>query len=515
MKQSLKQWGRLLTDPFGVQVYFILFSFLTEIPVAMAHVQFWKKVGLLWAAVVILYDLFTKRRCLKAHFALPVLGLLAAYAVTVVGVWVDHPAAFQETYLDWFCSAVTLLVLYPPTTEDREMGLQRLRVLNWLLVALTSVAALVGLGMFALQYGGYFHSDITNYDYPIGFVNRRLTGLYRNAIYPTALIGVMTAAVEWTLLRGRSVGRRVLLAVSVVVNVLHIVLANSRGITYSLALFAALLVFFLLRRRLSSRKLWLRWGASLAGAAVVASLLLGLAPVMRRAMAYVPPRLQSLTDTVQPPDAVETPSEDTIDGEVAPEDSEGVEPVDPMAPVDVDREVPEYYGALTGRPIIWRQGLEFFSENPWIGYGPYALKNDIRISETSSERLSHFHNIFVQSLVSVGVLGSIFFFVLLAGAVWRVLRGLLSGTPCRQYAVLVGLGAMLAALLFLNLADTTIFFLSKNSEFVFWSYLGYALLLADDKPLRLDAPVRWLDERLPCLLNRKGKEPANGSATHA
>ena len=521
MKTALKRIGNAAMDPFGVQLYFILFSFLSEIPLAMAYVQLWKKVGLLWAAAVIVYDLFTKRRCLKARFALPVMGLLVAYAVTAVTVYFRYPGAFQETYLDWFCSVAVLLVLYPPVTEDREQGMRRLSVINWLLVGLTSVVAVAGVSMFLLQMGGYFYSDITDYNYPIGFVAKRLTGLYRNAIYPTPLIGVGAAVTEWVRLKGKAILPRVLLGFGIAVNVWQIILSNSRSLTYALALFGGLVTILLVRRLVKSKTskaaLRFHWRAWLAGGAatvlMVALVLTGV-PMLRRSSAYLPPKFAAAFGTVENPFA-EEPDGPVDDGTILPEaeddtpavtpDTEPVDqPVDPApsTPVDFDRDIPEVYGALTGRPIIWRQGLSYFKQNPLLGYGPYALKDSIRISETSTERLAHFHNIFLQSLVSVGVFGSLFFFVLLLGAAWRVLRKLLSDTADAYHRELVAIGTLLASLLLMNMADTTLFFLSKNSEFVFWTYLGYAMLLVGDAPYRMDAPLRALDRGIGHILRQ-------------
>jgi O-antigen ligase len=127
------------------------------------------------------------------------------------------------------------------------------------------------------------------------------------------------------------------------------------------------------------------------------------------------------------------------------------------------------------------------------------LKNEIKVSETSGERISHFHNILLQSLVSVGVVGSVFFFALLFGAAFHVVRRLLFHCDDAYYSTLSVIGAMLAALLLINMADTTLFFLSKNSEFVFWTYLGFAVMLMGDAPYRLDRPMRAIDR----LFSRK------------
>jgi len=216
-----------------------------------------------------------------------------------------------------------------------------------------------------------------------------------------------------------------------------------------------------------------------------------LTPYIRQGCAYLP---QFFTPSVS--DRAESPAEDDDphSGMIVQNNT-----TQNSGPVKVDRENP--HGVLTGRPVIWKQGVEAFLKRPLFGYGPFALKNTIRLSATSGEKLSHFHNVFLQSLVSVGVVGSVFFFLLIGGAAFFLLRCLLRRTDHPQYAVLAVLASLLATLVFINMADTTLFFLSKNSEFVFWTYLGFAVMLLDDAPYRLDAPMRELDR----LFSRKEK----------
>lgn len=492
MKSKIKSMASFLLDPFFVQVYFLLFSFLSEIPLIMAYVQVWKKVGLVWAAAAIVWDICTTRRILKVRFALPVAGLLAAYGVTVAVVAVVYPTAWYETALNWVCSFVTLWVLYPPVSENAEQGLRRLSAINWLLIAITTVAAAVGVAMFLTSWGGYFYSHITDYKYPQGFVAERLTGVYRNAIYPTAFIGLAAAVVEWVRLKGRKVVLRVLLAVSVLLNFLHIVLSNSRSLTLAVAFFGALVVLWLLRGWLHGAVK--RWSVGVTAAVAVAIAVLLLTPYIRQGCAYLP---QYFTPAVS--DKAESPSKDTEDDTPHSEMIQENTVTQNSGPVKVDRENP--HGTLTGRPVIWKQGIEAFVKRPWFGHGPFALKDTIRLSATSGEKLSHFHNVFLQSLVSVGVVGSVFFFWLIGGAAFFVLRCLLRRPEHPQYAVLAVLASFLATIVFINMADTTLFFLSKNSEFVFWTYLGFAVMLLEDAPCRLDAPMRALDR----LFSRKDK----------
>ncbi len=529
LKASVSRGLHAVMNPFLVQLYFIFFTFLSEIPLIMQYVQFWKKIGLVWAALVIVYDLLTERRCLKARFALPAFGLLIAYFVTVVINRTVYPAAFQSNYLDLFCSVVTLLVLYPPTTNDPEKGMRRLGVINNMLFILTSIVALIGIGMFVVQYGARFVSAINEYDYPVGFVDNRLTGLYRNAIYPTSFIGIAAAVMQLTR-RPRHWWKMLLLCISIFLNFFHICLAYSRGIFIALAVFAAVIVMFLVKKQMSryGKPMWLRWGTGVLCAALSAVLVFGLIQVMRKGAAYVPSVAQEwlgiqMAEPMPNPDEPDPdepdpdePDPDEPDPDVTdpddPSSSTQTQPTNPnqtdkfshpITPIDLDRYIPSTHGTLTGRPIIWRLGLSYFAKKPIFGYGSYSLQNAVRISETSQEKLSHFHNIFLHSLVSVGVVGSLFFFALIALVGCRIIRRLFVEDSTANDTLFIVLSAFFAAMLVINMADTTLFFLSKNSEFVFWAYLGYAMLLIkDDRPSRLDAPMRRLDAACDHLKNR-------------
>lgn len=482
MKNGVKTWADRIFDPFNIQFYFIVCTFFVEIPLLMGYMGWWKVIGLVWAALTILYDLCTRRRCLESRGALLAFCLLAAYALTTLLVKFRYPAGYHETYLDLFCSVIALLILYPPFEKER-MG--RLRLLDRTMILLITLASAVGIGMFLLHVGGYFYSPINEYDYPVGFVSARLTGIYRNAIYPTPLIGVGAALIEWV--QSKKLWGRLLLALSLLINCWHILLSNSRGPLIALAAMGGFFALFLIRRRLAGIVPWKAWGAGACAALVLAGALLGLAGPARRACGALPVALRKLVAVSSPFPSMPT------QGKPFQLPTEPAE----IREDEMEREIPENYGTLTGRPAIWRQGWQFFLKEPVFGYGPYALKDEVRISATGTERLSHFHNILIQSLVSLGTVGTLFFLALLGAALFPLCVALFRRREDPGYPVLVGISALLFSLLLINMADVTLFFLSKNSEFVFWTYLGFALPLAGAKPLGMDRPLQRLSRRLP------------------
>ena len=64
------------------------------------------------------------------------------------------------------------------------------------------------------------------------------------------------------------------------------------------------------------------------------------------------------------------------------------------------------YGSAGLRFHAWRYGLELWSQRPWLGWGPGAARELLAAHpDTHLHVLPHFHNIYVEFAVAIGVLG--------------------------------------------------------------------------------------------------------------
>lgn len=475
--------GSFLTNPLLLKLFFVVVPFLCELPLLAPYLLSWQKMGLLWAAALLVWDIFKSRRILRMRYAVWIFPFLFCCGVTLL---LNMGTSFRMNAIEFCYTTATLLMLYPvPGGRQKERLIKELSVLNYTMVFLTAVTATVAVGMFVVQ--AHIPFTFHGYTYHLGVFLNRLVGLYRNAIYPTSALGLLAACMQLVINRCRRKQVRtplpvtLLLWYTVAVNFITVALQNSRGLFAGLA--GALSVgvaLYCLRnrhvRRLRGKSMAVRSAAAcVAVCCVIGGMTLATVGV-RELFARIPVWYVRMTGNV-----TEEAEEWLNQGEI-----------------DIDRETGEEYGALTGRPIIWEQGMRYLGDKPLFGHGPFTLADSIRLSETDNQQISHFHNIFVHCLVSNGVIGFLLFAALLSCGGVYLLRQYWRCPDMPYHTVLAAVLVLLAFLLIINQADTTILFQTKQSGFLFWIYTGYAVALASDgKPFSWDAPFRRLDGRLP------------------
>jgi O-antigen ligase len=137
--------------------------------------------------------------------------------------------------------------------------------------------------------------------------------------------------------------------------------------------------------------------------------------------------------------------------------------------------------SIDERPLIWKLATRDAAERPWAGYGYGREIIGARLREELVEAgqpkpYNHGHNVFLDAVLQMGVLGLVAFVLLMAALAEAFLR-----TRKRDGGVplaIVGL-AMLAGYLTKDLTDD--FFFRPNS-LVFWSIAGMLLGLAARLP---------------------------------
>ena len=473
-------------DNFYCKLFFIIIPFLNEISYLIPYVNPIMKLGLVLAAIYLVYDFFTRRETLKMnHITLMVLFLFAMGMGILLNMKVP---AFKMNVIEFLYTGCSLLVLFQVSSDKTQKDIYReMTAINYILVSMITIAGIISLVLcFAKIQTTFVYHD---YEYPVGMYNGRLVGIFRNSIYPTATIGIIAAMVQLCINRiyyehKKNVINRLLIA-SGIINFMVFSLQASKGLL--IGLFSSVFFVFLMywykccacrpKRllRLSDKK---RLLIAIPASGVMAGITYCVMWLFRTINTYIMLAFNMFFDHSKLEQGLLNTQE------------------------YFDRHVSDAYGALTGRPYVWKTGITHFMQQPLFGYGPYTLANTIHPYEGSTEQLSHFHNIFVQTLVSTGSVGFIAFCALVVSMGAGLLKSLWTDNKRKDYMILVLASSMLIFLIVINMADTTILFMTKHSGFVFFIYLGYILALTgSDKKHRIDRPFFRLAE----ALGRKGE----------
>lgn len=444
-------------------------------------------------AILLVYDLFTKRKFLKARGMFWLICFMIVFAVSVV---LNYKTGLNLNAASWGYTAIALLLLYPDSVDKtKERSLFELSVLNNIFIAMTTVLSTISMGMFICLYNKeVFFGD---QKYAVGWSQNRLFGLYSNTGYMITALAIAIAVLQVAITKAR--GKKItflygfFIIYTSVFNFMSMCMENAKGAFISLFAFVFFFVMFSVAKKIYEKKKLSTVKASFVGAfsAVLAvALLFGAITVSRKGLSYLPSIYHSLGGEYYVDGNDVTP-------DPVPEENEG----NKITGVEIDRNISESYGFFTGRTVIWKFGLEQFKEKPIFGYGPQSHRDHYIVDNY----LRHFHNLIIQIIVSVGAVGSVFIFAFFAIMVIYLLKNIFIhiGKKDKYYYVFASLLALLAMFAVNSMAEVTILFITRFSMFIFWMYLGYVQVFADDdKKLKTDSVTEKIDLLIANILNK-------------
>ena len=444
-------------------------------------------------AVLLLYDLFTKRKFLKAKGMFWLISFMLIFAVSVI---LNYKTGLNLNAASWGYTVIALLLLYPDSFDKtKERSLFELSVLNNIFIAMTAVLSTVSIGMFLCLY----HKEVTFGDqkYAMGWSQNRLFGLYSNTGYMITALALAITVLQIAVTKAR--GKKLsflygfFIVYASVFNFMSMCMENAKGAFISLFAFAFIAVMFSTAKKISDRKNLSTVKSALAGAlAAVLSvaILFGAITVSRKGISYLPSIYHSLGGEYYREDDPQVPA-------VLPEENDD----EKIVSVEIDRNIDESYGFFTGRTVIWKFGLEQFKAKPIFGYGPQSHRDHFIVDNY----LRHFHNLIIQIMVSVGTVGSVFIFAFFICIAVYLLKNIFKyiKKDDKYYYVFVMLFAVLGMLAVNSMAEVTILFITRFSMFIFWMYLGYIQVFADDdKKLKTDLITEKIDLFIANILNK-------------
>lgn len=480
----MKKLLNILSDNIFCKIFFVTLPLLNEIPVLMPYLNSVVKLGLVLAVLYLAADMITNRQTLRMHFIVPIAVFLFALLMSCL-LNIRSPLSSMNI-ISLFYTVATMLVLFPVSRRKTEDQVRKeFSIINlFLAVSITAISA-VSLAMFFAKIQIVY--TFNSYVYRLGFNSGRLVGLLRNSIYPTFMIGFFCCLIQ--LLLNREWGKKsktadILLLIAALVNFLAFVLQQSKGLRigfYCSAVMVGLVAAYqyLPAVLAKGRRLHpvLRSSGSVVAGGILSAVAYGLVEG-----AYTLSKSIVIWFTI-------AQSEDVT--------GDHNEIIDDVTDYFERDEISDKYGAMTGRPYVWSKGLSYFLEKPIFGYGTHTLANEVHPYDGSKEQLTHFHNVFVQTLVSCGIVGFIPFVIIVALSVLRVLKALFAPVIRKGFPVLMMSAAMIVFLIVVNMADTTILYMMKHSGYVFFIYLGYILHYCGGESSKLDKPAvmlaDWLD----------------------
>lgn len=491
----MKAWkwvGRtLFLDPFAVRLCLVVVLLFTTIPPVKAVVGPYIKVLLAWGAVVLVADLFTRRRALRNRYA----GFLALFTGSyAISILLNRSAGLvgNVSELAYMILFFFVLFAYDPDGSPERVKWE-ICTLSRVFVVITALTTLVCLATFVFSINFHYVVETgANYDDVVAFgmMDNRLYGLYN----PNAgsMLNLLSSAFSLLLMvHGVRRWERVALGINLVLQYVCLLLTLSRTSWYMYVVFMTLFAFFVVPWHEVVRRPRVCELARTGGTVLVAALLILLATPVKTVLVQIPSAVQS----VLPEDfgKNETPS-------ISNESPGGPLQSTPSGTdATVNRQEDEEGGLLTGRQYLWKSGWEAFLRQPLFGTthgGLYDATADF-ISDYW-HRYVHsggLHNMAFMVLACSGGVGFLVLlsFLLLSGV--RALKWLWRRRGDRSAALCNGLIVMLLTILGTEMFESRLLYVVTVFGAVFWVLYGYAMRLVDacepEKAARSGLANRW------------------------
>jgi O-antigen ligase len=393
-----------------------------------------------FGALNLLYRLINYKRFGKMPYLL-LLGLFAAsYAVTVVA-FRKYGLTESVQGLVWMLFQFLLLYVCDMGQPAEKQRLE-FKWVSLLLIGYNTLASIASLVMVMARYGEVYRTDLLKI-VPRGFIWGRLWGVFTDPNYGSVSVCISILLCLYLLSKATRLYQKLLGVFSLAFSFLYLVFSDSRTglVTLCCSLFIWSAVRFSVSSKIFGQKInlstWPRRAVVMALSLVVVVGVLGATIATKSAYNVV---ITNLHASQGDPDNQQ-----------------------------IDR---EYYDDVENREVdisnrrfdLWFSGLEIFRTSPLIGVGfrNFQAAAADKVPNTyllvnSLGKFDAFHNMWVDILVSQGLIGLILFLAFALGCAWGALR--------------------LLSRLFLS--DTV--YVNTPNAVMFWILIGYLMRFIFEK----------------------------------
>ncbi len=456
--KTFKKLVNMLTDVKNFKLVFLVACFLYTFPFTSAFMSSVIKIFLVWAVVIVLYDLIKRKELTinKKNYLLLIMiviagiGCLTNYKSNLVANVVNVFYMFVQT----FC-----MTIYSNKNFNLKSLLKELKTYSYLIVILTMVCSIVSIVIYIA--GFKFSVNNGYHKMLIGTFEGRLWSIYGN---PNTL-GHFSLFSIWNSLIllhiNKILGKKqnkTILYTNIVIQWICVLLSNSRS--SMLGSIISIIIYYILNTAIKSKndeqtivRYCLNNKLKLVRKTIVAFVCVF---IISMALKYSMPLVSNLFSFIK------------IDGKEIGNNTIN----------SVQRKPNSSGDTSNGRFELWKAGLKTFSEKPLFGVGiknvnqvanKYMTERTVKIKPRLSENI---HNIFLQILAGHGIFAFIVFvsYFIIKGIDY--LKYLLKYKKnCESlYNLILSYVCLIISILAINLSDSNLlYFFSLFVVPIFWT----------------------------------------------
>lgn len=402
---------------------------------------------LIWALVIIAHDIYKKEFKIKKNYSL----LMIIQGIVLLLATILNSYSDLNSYVIAIMQLVIYLLIFNnPVSMTKKDIVEEVKIIIPLVNVLVGFASLISIGMFVVRF-----SSLAN-GWTLGMVGSRLFGIYFNS-NPAAFLACITIVLALIAVRENFKWKSWYL-VNIGVQIVYILLTKCRVALIILVVIIIMVgYYFLIRRRPYSifKRTMLILGLIfiITAAGLLGQQIVEVVPQMQGIASKETSRFQT--------DKIKEAGHLLISGNL--EDfNKGLTIIDEVS---------------NGRVSLTKTALQIWQTDPLIGIGANNFKKigsqETDVLEYWAVQVVHSHNVFLEALVTTGIIGFILFVIFFFKCVLMSFN-VLKRSQGKETYFIVQMFIMIVLSEFIgSLSDYGVFYIYSLSATLAWCFLGY------------------------------------------
>ena len=444
-----------ILNEFNVKILFVISTIFYCIPYFMVFVDSFMNLLILWAAVVVGWDLANRRDILKTHSALIGILFLSSFVCTI---FLNKFSTVNLKLLVYIFLQLCFFT-YFDSRKTKEEVINELNKFSSVIIGITFLLNIISLYLFFSGYCEVFTNSVTSMELIVGrHPNSSLYGIMSNSNWTSFLELTSIGLLKLQKKRYGKTKKRE--KVALYLCIITLFLTNSRGGLIGFLVFSSIesavsFIYFLKRNRKKAAKCLVFFPILIA---LILSGNLAVKNISGNIFQYIQSR-KVVLDTLDEQQEYSSISKNSS---------------------TVERDKSEKEGSNNIRVELWQAGIKVILENFLVGIGGAEIGEHVSAKLCSNTQVdslalaSNTHNIFIQTALTAGIIGVICFCVYISREFLYGLFYLIAGSKNKEIEEITGiLLSLLVSYLVINMVEADIFMSRNFMSSLFWIFLGY------------------------------------------
>ena len=402
---------------------------------------------LLWAIMIIGHDIYKKEFRIKNNYSI----LMIIQGIILVLATIKCGYSDLNSYVIATMQLIIYLIMFNnPMSMTKKQISNEVKPIIALVNILVGFASLISIGMYAVHFNSYANG------WKLGVTAGRLSGIYFNS-NPAAFLACITIVLSLVAIRQKFKGRYWYL-LNIGIQIVYILLTKCRMALVILVIIIIMVgYYFLIRRKPYSNFKRI----VLAGALAIAIATTGF---IGERLVEIVPSVGNITKNETSRfqiDELVTAGKLLISGDWE-KFNQGLNIVDEVS---------------NGRISLTKTAFQIWENAPIIGIGANNFKKvgsqETDVLDYWAIQVVHSHNVFLEALVSTGIIGFVLFVIFFLKSVSMVFNMLKISQRTEMYFIILMFAMIVLSEFIGGLSDYGVFYIYSLSATLAWCFLGY------------------------------------------